>query len=120
LKKQAHFERLAFEIVTKHAAQAREVHERALTLLSSLDINQLTMSQVQLAIAWICAREKARRGVAIREPYRVLMHWKTTDTFEQSTIEAADNDEAIHIVNGVDMRKFSERSILSSSSTSRT
>jgi hypothetical protein len=120
LKKQAHFKRLAFEIVAKHAAQARAVHERALTLLSSLDINQLTMSQVQLAIAWIRAREKARRGVAIREPYSVLMHWKTTNTFEQTTIEPADNDEAIHIVNGVDMRKFSERSILSSSSTSRT
>ena len=52
LKKQAHYERLSFEISAKHAAQAREVHERALTRLSSLDVNQLTISQViQLAKA---------------------------------------------------------------------
>ncbi len=35
-----------FEISALHAAQAREVHERALTRLYSLDVNQLTISQV--------------------------------------------------------------------------
>jgi hypothetical protein len=48
------------------------------------------------------------------------MHWKTIYTFEKTTIEAADRDEVIHIVNGVDMRKFSERTILSASSANRT
>ncbi|MDD1725915.1 MAG: hypothetical protein LUQ34_03435 [Euryarchaeota archaeon] len=62
-----------------------------------------------LVITWICAREKARRGVANRGPYRVLMHWKTADTIEKTTIEAADRAEVIHIVNGVDMSMLSEK-----------
>jgi hypothetical protein len=48
------------------------------------------------------------------------MHWKTTDTFEKTTMEAADCDEVIHMVNGVDIRKFSEKTILSFSSADGT
>lgn len=49
-----------------------------------------------MVVAWICAREKARRGMPIREPRRVVMHWKTADVFEKTTIDASDHDEVIH------------------------
>jgi hypothetical protein len=76
-----------------------------------------------LVVVWICAREKARRGKPIKDPFRVLLNWKSVNValadasksteqfgldyvFEKTTIEASDRDEVIRCINGVDVRKL--------------
>ena len=75
-----------------------------------------------LIFAWICAHEKARKGVSLQNPARVVIHWRpiiahevvsddgkrllvNAHVFEKTTIEAADHDEIIYCENGVDLRE---------------
>ncbi|MEI7827759.1 MAG: hypothetical protein WCI87_08215 [Euryarchaeota archaeon] len=78
-----------------------------------------------LVVAWICAKEKARRKKSMLQPARVVMHWRAvvdettsgvvsegTHVLEKTTLEAADCDELIYCENGVDLRELFERRLI--------
>lgn len=87
------------------------------------NISERQQAMNALISAWICAHEKARNGMPLQKPARVIIHWRpiiadeiisddgmhrlliNAHTYEKTTIEAADHDEIVYYENGVDLRE---------------
>ena len=85
-----------------------------------------------LVVVWICAIEKARIGMSLRKPARVIMHWKPKPASERTEGEdspydlddinvddTADHDEIIEYVNGIDMRELAAQFFISNPTSTR-
>jgi len=83
-----------------------------------------------LVVVWICAIEKARRGMSLQKPARVVLHSIESNATELErleepyilkdiTVEAADRDEVIERINGLDMRELAARLFISGASSTR-
>lgn len=76
-----------------------------------------------LIVVWMCAYEKARKGMPLQNSARVTLHYRgvadetgivseLSRVLEKTTIEAADCDELIYYENGVDVREWFERRLM--------
>ena len=83
-----------------------------------------------LVVVWICASEKARRHMSLQKPARVVLDSIESDAtgpnredepyiLENITVEAADRDEVIERINGLDMRELAARVFISKASSAR-
>ena len=83
-----------------------------------------------LVVVWICAIEKVKKGMSLREPARVIIHWTPRPAsdpeweddpyeFDGITVEKADRDEVIEYINGIDIRKLAARSFVSNAPSTR-
>jgi hypothetical protein len=89
-----------------------------LDLIPGKAIDQLDTLK-SLATVWICAKEKARRGMSIQQPARIIMHYRMVEAddtvsdeigscvLEKTTVEPAECDKITLSVNGVDLREWS-------------